>query len=99
MFASRKDRLLGWPGAESYRRPPGHPTHFWLLRPRLEHNPKPRLPAHHPLVRLGGAFEGIGFVHRTHAGLDAEGERVLRVDRGAGVPPFDRAASHEELDR
>src|SRR5207249_1003814 len=67
-----------------------------LLAPHGQHDAKPRLPAHHALVTLGGALEREGLVHRPHPGARAERERILRVDRRPRVPPLDRAASGEK---
>ena len=64
-----------------------------------QHDPEARLAAHHAVVGLGGPFQGVDFVHRTHAGLDAERQRVLRVDGRAGVPALDGPAAPDEQER
>src|SRR5262249_11711388 len=58
-----------------------------------QHDPEARLAAHHAVVGLGGPFQGVHFVHRTDTGLDAERQRVLRVDGRAGVPALDGPAA------
>lgn len=45
--------------------------------------------AHHAVVGLSDAVEREGFVHRADSRVGAEGERVLGVDGGAGVPALD----------
>jgi hypothetical protein len=44
-----------------------------------QHHAEPGLPAHHALVTLGGAFEGVGLVQRSHAAQRAEVHGVLRI--------------------
>ena len=66
------------------------------LLPDRQDDAKACLAAHHAVVGLGDALQRIGLVHRPHAGPHAEGERVLRVDRGPGIPALDRAAPHEQ---
>src|SRR5262245_53795938 len=64
-----------------------------------QHDPEARLAAHHAVVGLGGPFQGVHFVHRTDTGLDAERQRVLRVDGRAGVPALDGPAAPDEQER
>ena len=64
-----------------------------------QHDPEARLAAHHAVVGLGGPFQRVHLVHRTDAGLDAERQRVLRVDGRAGVPALDGPAAPDEQER
>src|SRR3954469_8306413 len=64
-----------------------------------QHDPEARLAAHHAVVGLGGPFQGVHFVQRTDTGLDAERQRVLRVDGRAGVPALDGPAAPDEQER
>src|SRR5262245_56174473 len=64
-----------------------------------QHDPEACLAAHHAVVGLGGPIQGVHFVHRTNTGLDAERQRVLRVDGCAGVPALDRPAAPDEQER
>ncbi len=58
-----------------------------------------RFAAHHVIICLGDLIERIDLVHGPDAGTRAEGERILRVDRCTGIPPFDRTAPHEQRQR
>src|SRR5205823_5691108 len=58
-----------------------------------QNHSKPRIAAHHALVGFGGALQGKHFVHRSHTALDAESERVFRIDRGSGIPTLNRPTS------
>src|ERR1700739_4160063 len=57
------------------------------------------LPGNHLVVSIGGFFQGIAFDHRAHPAEGAELQRILRVPGGAGGPPANRLAPHDELDR
>src|SRR5437868_10506523 len=61
-----------------------------------QHHSKPRLPAHHAIVRFGGPLQRKRLIHRPHPGAGTEDERILRVDRRAGIPALDRAAAAEQ---
>src|SRR5262245_3072612 len=83
---------------------PGQPDSAYLMfvRPparalsHRQHDPEAGAAAHHAIVGLGDAIERIGLVHRPYAGPRAEGERVLRVDRGPRIPALDGAATHQQ---
>src|SRR5262245_18010298 len=74
---------------------PGSDEH---LPPGREDDAEAGLPAHHPLVGVGGAIEREGLVHRAHARPRAEREGVLQVDRGTGGPACDGTAPRDEED-
>src|SRR5262245_43862555 len=61
-----------------------------------KHHAKARLAAEHAVVALGGLFERDDFIHRMDSGPGAKLQRVLRVNRGAGVPALDRTTSAEQ---
>src|SRR5437870_9009791 len=55
-----------------------------------------RRPPRSTLFPYTTLFRSVDLVHRPHPGPHAESERVLRIDRGAGVPALDRAVSAEQ---
>src|SRR5689334_15318402 len=61
-----------------------------------EHRAKSRLAAHHVVISLRRTLQRKDFIHRPHAALSAECERILRIDGAAGRPAQDRTASHEQ---
>src|SRR5204863_3307251 len=90
----------GWPCRSAFRlrfEPERRYDHIGfrvtVVRPLFvsgrEHDSKPGLAAHHALVGFGGALQRIFFVHRPHAALNTERERVFRIDRCPGIPALD----------
>ena len=65
----------------------------------IQNDTEARLAAHHALVSFGRSFEWKHFVHRMHATQRAKAQRVLRIDCGSGVPPFDGPRASNEQDR
>ena len=61
--------------------------------PGGEHHAKPCFAAKHALISFRDLIDRIDFIHRPDAGKNAEGERILRIDRRAGIPAFDRLAT------
>ena len=53
------------------------------LVPRRENGPKTCLAAHHVFVGFGRVLQREDFIHRAHAGEQAESKRILRIDRAA----------------
>src|SRR5258707_15333017 len=74
-------------------RPTASEQQVFRLLSHGENNSKARFAAHHALVCFVDAFERKGFVHRADAGAGTEGERILGVDRGSGIPAFHGAAA------
>jgi hypothetical protein len=58
---------------------------------------KPGLAAHHALISLGGALQGIDLTHGADPGQHAESHGILRIDGRPGVPPRDDQAPHDKL--
>src|SRR6266480_2728948 len=67
-----------------------------LLPFHAENDAEARFTAHHPLVSLGGSFQRKHFVHRMHTARRAEAQRILRVNRCAGIPALDRSLTADE---
>src|SRR6266487_6212602 len=72
---------------------------MFLLPFHTENHSKSGCAAHHPLVSLGDSFQWKDFIHRLHAGQRTELERILRVDRRAGIPTLDRPLTADEKNR
>src|SRR5207245_4979008 len=67
-----------------------------LLSLHAEDDSEACFSAHHPFVSFTRSLEREDFIHRLHAGQRAELERVLRIDRRAGIPALHRTATADE---
>jgi len=72
-------------GVPRQSRPPLHMSAFTL---HAEHHAETGLAAHHSLVSICRLFQRKNFIHRLDSAQRTEPERILRINRGAGVPAF-----------
>src|SRR5229473_1837507 len=72
---------------------------FGALAAQPDDDAEARLVAHHPLVRILGLLQREDLVAGGDARERAEGERLLRVLRGAARPSLDPPALADELQR
>src|ERR1041384_2729310 len=65
----------------------------------IENDPEPRLATHHPIVGFAYSRHRENFVHRFHIAERAEAKRILGINRGPGIPAFDRTRTANEQER
>src|SRR5262249_8245844 len=66
---------------------------------RKERHAEPSFALHHAGVSVSSPFERNCFDHRANILQNAEGKRVLAINRRAGQAPVDRAPAKDEWDR
>src|SRR2546422_5961711 len=64
-----------------------------------QHHAKPRSPADHLVVAIGGLSQWVALDHGADPGQGAELQRVLGVLGGTGGPALDGAPRHDDLQR